>query len=270
MDVVVYHAGSEWARPWEDAFVAGLRHHGLSPEERPQTEPRPCDLAVNWAHRRRDVHEMQRARGAHYLVLERGFVGDRMAWTSCRFDGLNGRGWCPPAPDGGERWRRLFGDIMRPWQDRRYGPIVIMGQVDGDASVRGVDLPGWYRRVASQVTSAWPRRDVRFRPHPLIIEKGGVVFDGLPLIEGSLAEVLDQAAMVITYNSNSGVDAALAGVPTVAMDEGSMAWSVAGHHPLESITPDRHAWAADLAWSQWSLEEIAAGEAWAHLAPGLR
>jgi hypothetical protein len=80
---------------------------------------------------------------------------------------------------------------------------------------------------------------------------------------GNLAEALAGAAFAVTWNSNSGVDAAMAGVPVVAMDEGSMAWPVAAHD-LGAVPrlPERRPWAAQLAWCQWRPEEIADGTAW--------
>ena len=38
--------------------------------------------------------------------------------------------------------------------------------------------------------------------------------------------------LAITLNSSVGVDAVLAGVPTVTMDEGAMAWDVTSHEEL--------------------------------------
>jgi hypothetical protein len=67
------------------------------------------------------------------------------------------------------------------------------------------------------------------------------------------------AGLVVTFNSNTGVDAALFGRPVIAMDEGSMAWPVAGHQVTEIVMPDRSAWAARLAWCQWTMDEMRSG-----------
>jgi predicted transcriptional regulator len=47
-----------------------------------------------------------------------------------------------------------------------------------------------------------------------------------------------------------------------------MAWDVTTHD-LKSppIRPLREAWAHDLAWTQWTLHEIAEGDAWAAVGP---
>jgi hypothetical protein len=54
-------------------------------------------------------------------------------------------------------------------------------------------------------------------------------------------------------------------VPTVTLDEGAMAWDVAGHKLGDTIRPDRTRWAHNLAMTQWSLGEIADGTMWDHL-----
>ena len=68
--------------------------------------------------------------------------------------------------------------------------------------------------------------------------------------------------MVVTFNSNTGVEGVLAGVPTVTMDEGAMAYPVTGHKLVDIVTPDRMAWAYALAWKQWRMEEMFSGVCW--------
>lgn len=254
LDIVLYRSGSRWATPWEEAFAAGLRRHGVAFEQRPQAEWRVSDLAVIWAHRQRPLFDAQRAAGKHYLVMERGYVGDRMAWTSLGLDGLNGRARFPRAPDGA-RWGRHFADLLRPWSRAAGGTGLVIGQVPGDAALCGLDVAEWSRGVRLRLSQIG--LSTRFRPHPLS--------DTPPA--RSLAEDLAGAALVVTFNSNAGVLAVLAGVPTVALDRGSMAWPVAGHALDETVRPDRTGWAHDLAWAQWTEAEIAAGTPWPHIAP---
>jgi hypothetical protein len=83
-----------------------------------------------------------------------------------------------------------------------------------------------------------------------------------------LTEDLKDAHCVVTWNSNSAVEAAILGKPVFAFDEGSMAWEIANKTLLDVDTPnypDRKQWAHNLAYSQWTLSEIGNGEAWRHL-----
>lgn len=261
MNVTVYVSGKPWAAPAENAMADGLARHGLAPVRRAAGDWAPCDVAIVWAHRDADLHAMQRAAGAHYLVMERGHIGDlamRRAWTSLGFDGLNGRATRPDLADP-DRFERHFGHLLRPW--RAEGDyLLLMGQVPGDAAVAGTDIERWYAETAERIalTAGLP---VVYRPHPM----AGPVRDvpGTLRLEGRLDGALDGAAAVATWNSNSAVDAVLAGVPTWACDAGSMAWAVAGHDLAQlPPRPDRSEWAARLAWCQWTLGEMADGTAW--------
>lgn len=207
--------------------------------------------------------------------MEAGYAGNRgwiskglLEWYSLAWNGLNGRGKAPPVDDGGARWRKYFDGLLKPWKSSGDA-VVIMGQVPGDASIEGVNMQRWY----ADAIEACKRfgLPVYFRPHPVAIERGHTeVPAGVQSLGGSLADALARARYVITYNSNSGVDAVLAGVPTIACDEGSMAWPVAGHGlDAQPPMPDRAQWAYRLAWRQWKREEIEAGMAWDYLRGGL-
>jgi hypothetical protein len=83
-----------------------------------------------------------------------------------------------------------------------------------------------------------------------------------------LEEDLKNAHCVVTWNSNSAVEAAIYGKPVFAFDEGSMVWEIANKSLLDLDTPkypDRKQWANNLAYCQWTLEEIRNGDAWRHL-----
>lgn len=237
------------------AFAAGLRRHGVTVEILPA--PAPCDLLVLWGVRQRGAIERQKAAGCEVCILERGYVGDRFAWTSVSFGGgLNGRGEFRGPVNDRSRWDRHFAGLMRPWR-RQAGYALIMGQVPTDAALRGLNPMGLWNDVAARLREQG--REVRFRPHP---KAPGLRLRGIPLACGGLDDALTGASVVATINSNSGVDAVLAGVPTVALDAGSMAWSVAAHEVGEIVTPDREAWAAQLAWCQWTLDELGSGFCW--------
>ncbi len=268
IDVVIYRAGSPWADPLQDAFARGLDAHGITAEQRASGDRRVSDLAVVWGHRDAALFKMQRAAGQHYLVMERGYIGDiemRRKYTSLGFDGLNGRATFPVANDGGDRWRALFPDFLQPWKpDGDYA--LLIGQVPGDASLGGIDLTDWYAETAQTITATTGLLVV-FRPHPVALERGQARdVTGTITLGGALETALDGAAVVATFNSNTAVDAVLAGVPTWTADAGSMAWDVAGHDFAKMPpTPDRDAWAHALAWCGWTIDEIAAGAAWEHL-----
>lgn len=253
MNIIVYRSGKPWATPIEDNFIRGLNAHGEYPESRRYGDWYPADVVVIWGHRADELFEMQRRNGGHYLVMERGYIGDihnRRKWTSLGFDGLNGRATFPKAADGGARWETNFGQYMKPYKGGG-DYVLVCGQVPGDASLRGFDIEAWAALRCRELEAFG--YTPRFRPHPN---------SGCP--ERPLAQDLAGAQFIVTFNSNTGVDATLAGVPAVAEDEGAMIWPIAAHdfRNIDYEGGDRIPWAHDLAWCQWRIDEIASGEAW--------
>ena len=270
MRIALYDYRFRHARPYLEAFARGLLRCGQDFVRVPLGAPPVlCDLAVVWSYWRRDVIAAQRLSGGRLLVLERGYLGDRKRWISVGYDGLNGRAdFCNSAADD-RRFREYFEGLLQPW--KRSGEyILVMGQCRHDQSVRHLDMLARLTDAirAIRTRSDWP---VRFRPHPEDPETPAP--PGSTVIAGALQEAMSNAHCVVTINSNSGVDAAVAGVPVIALDRGSMAWPVAGHRAAEAIRPprpDRERWAAELAWCQWTTEEIAAGDCWAHMRKGMQ
>lgn len=243
MKAVVHVNHAAHQRTHGAAIKAGMERHGLTVEFAPFDEPQPCDVAVIWGVR----HPRVMATGVPCLVMERGYLPDRMAYTSVGWGGLNGRATFPVAPNG-DRWEAHWGDRMSPW---RVGGeyVLIAGQVPGDQSLRGMDIGAWIDTKRRELLGRGHK--VKVRPHPMA-EKP----------DRSLEDDLAEASLVVTFNSNTAVDAVLAGVPAVTFDEGSMAWPVTSHSLDEVVRPDREAWAHNLAWCQWTMDEIASGEAW--------
>jgi len=242
-----------------EAFIQGLRLHGLSCEVRNYRQISKCDIAVVWS-----AHHVPELQCTDYIIMERGFVGGRVRFTSVGWNGLNGRADFKSKHSPADR-RIQYGIEPEPWKlGGDY--ILVMGQVAGDAAVKGLDLNAWYKSVIEIIRSVTDK-PVRFRPHPL--SRSIAPDTGIPVLDGDLFDVLDGASLCVTWNSNSGVDAVMAGVPTIALDPGSMAWPVTSHDLIVGIhhphMPDRMQWLNNLMYSQWTVDEIRSGLAWEHL-----
>jgi hypothetical protein len=253
MNVVIYAQMQHQKAPAE-RMARGLAVHGIASRivEPVRATIAPCDLAVMWGVRNERIIQMQKSVGNHYLVMERGYIGDRFKWTSLGFDGLNGRATFPTIDDGLKRWNENFEQYVKPWRENRMlNPVaLIMGQVPGDSSLSGVDFPKWIEAKARQLNNSFYR--VYFRRHPQDKTK---TLAPVPIWEiANLAESLEAVDLVVTWNSNSGVDAYLAGNIVWADDPGSMVWG--------ATKPGREAWKARMAYTQWLPEEIESGAAW--------
>jgi hypothetical protein len=240
---------------WATVFAEGLKKHGW--RTKIVTEFESCDMYVRWSARGLDV-----ARNCcdKICVLERGYLGDRFQQTSVSFGGgLNGRAEFRGVLDCPNRFLTQFGHLLKPWRELSGCHALLIGQTPGDASLSGININAWYAQTVLNLKKLG--YEVGFRPHP--DRRGrGVTVPGIANIGGTLHEAFDWADFVITYNSNSGVESVLYGLPTVTADKGAMAWPVTSHVLRKVVKPDRLLWAAQLAWKQWGLEEIRSGYCW--------
>jgi glycosyltransferase involved in cell wall biosynthesis len=178
-----------------------------------------------------------------------------------------------------DRWRemsRTLGLKLKPY--RRHGrSIMVIGQVPGDLSLRGLDIVDWMYETAL-AAQQHSDRPIIVRPHPVtvphMLKEIRRRFDGLAGItldyppRRPICDVLKDCWVLIAYSSGATIDALIEGVPCVAFSPANPAWPVSDHS-LERIEHptlfEREQWLCDLAYAQWSPGEMQAGLAWRHL-----
>jgi hypothetical protein len=263
MKAAIHINHAEHQRTHGEAIKSGLNRHDIETVYCGYDQPTDADFAVIWGWRQKQVIDYWKRKGTPILVMERAYLPDRMEWTSMGWDGLNGRARFPGCRDSGERFEKHWPGHLKPWKlDGSYA--LVCGQVRGDASLSGVNFDEWTEKTTGELLQLGYQ--VLLRPHPR--QNGGM---GIPRgargsLGASLESDLSGASLCLTYNSNAGVEAVCAGVPTITMDEGSMAWQVTGHSiAAGKLMPDRTQWAHRLAWCQWRMDEISDGTAWEHL-----
>jgi len=163
-----------------------------------------------------------------------------------------------------DRWKAL-GIKAKPWNMNRNGLAVICGQLPRDTQVQDVDHLKWCRETFLWYCNRMSSRAV-FRPHPRHENPGEYGIDPSLHDTRALKKVLEEASLIVTWNSTTAVEAVVAGVPVVACNRGSMAWPMAEHQmTLCPSRPKREAWLAGLGYAQWTLEEMERGLPWRHL-----
>ena len=88
--------------------------------------------------------------------------------------------------------------------------------------------------------------------------------------KGLESEILN-SQVVLGYNTNALVEAVCLGKPVIALSNESMTWDISDSlENLESLNYqiNRTQWLYDMAYTQWTPEEIANGTAWEHLKQG--
>jgi hypothetical protein len=206
------------------------------------------------------------------LVLERGYLGDRMAWTSLGWNGLNGYATFYNTQVPEDRWARYWQDGMRPWKGDWGDYVLFCGQVTTDASL--YDCPSYAQFVEQELrklVNAYGR--VVYRPHPLNKDPNFARIppqvEILDPTKTTLQQDLERARAVVAWSSNSLVEALYAGVPAWSNSAGSMVHEY--FNPAKPFDePDREDWGRKLAYCQWSREEISAGIAWQHIKQGVK
>lgn len=244
-------------RTYAEGLIAGFKRHGVKVSLTNLADTPSEDIVCAYGWRR--VTRLH-ALGKKCLITERGFLGERThTYWGYGWNGLNGRARYTEVHDDGARFRKLCPHGLTPWKKPRVERnALVMGQVRMDSAVAHINLPQFYKDAFAAMRSQGYR--LKFRPHPL--DPNHKVKE-VPVTRATLAEDLNIADVVVTCNSNSGVDAVLAGVPTISMDEGSMAWRVSSHNLHQpEFRPDREAWAHALAWKQFNKEEVASGLMW--------
>jgi len=219
--------------------------------------------------------EHQKQAGDRHIVTDLGFIYRRSEYWSVGWDALNGRAnFCNKNMDSKriDKW----GIKLQPWKVNKSGCVLFCLQLPWDAAVVNTHYPTYIKNTVEALLSS-SQRDIVIREHPKISEGGcaqtpiaheysAIVQDALKndrvtRTGSTLKEDFDNAWCVVSYNSNSTVEAAIYGVPSFVSDKGSMSWDVSGHDlNIENpILPERHQWLCDLSYTQWNGDEIAKG-----------
>lgn len=217
-----------------------------------------------------------REHGTPLLIIDYGYVKrgtlmyskvDEGKYYSLSLNGLNGRSDRLPTPMSPDRWKSLKVPLQ-PWRtDGKY--ILVCGQKANDVAIGNLNPIHWAKSTIATIQSLTSRA-VMFRPHPEDPTQKRPI--GVPHAEHKIfVEALEEAYCVVAYNSNSLVEATVAGVPTFTLGEGSMVQGVTNTNLAMIDTPDlpdREQWAADLAWRQYTIGEIRNGLMWEYAVEG--
>lgn len=254
-------------------LAEGMKRHGLHNIEIVGSlkEDENADLIAVWAWkpyingRHSKCLNARNKYGTNILVMERAFMGNRHEWISLGYNGLNGRAdFVNKDITDNSRWLKHFSRAydhapIKPQNNK----VLICGQCVGDASIHGVDIDGWYFRMANDLIAAGYAPI--FREHPLNKRKFRI--EGIRKDDSiSLEEALSKVSYCVSYNSNSTLLSTLHGIPSMVSDIGSMSYEVNAHSVDKlGFNPDLQDWKNRLAYCQWLPDELKSGEAWDHL-----
>lgn len=156
--------------------------------------------------------------------------------------------------------------VPQPWKNGRH--VLIAGMGDKGARAEGFEPEQWERAAIAQLRQHTDRAIV-YRPKPSWKTARAIEGVGYSPRTQDVAEIMRGCHAVVTHHSNVAVDGIVGGIP-------AFVWygvgSTLGSQDLESIESprcptdaERAQWICDIAWCQWSIEEMSRGLPWRHL-----
>lgn len=253
-----------------DAFLTSLTDQGFELVKESMDAHAAVIWSVLWHGRmapNQSVWKHYRTNNRPVVVTEVGGIKRGTTWK-VGLNGINRNGYYGNSGNDSSR-TNVLGLSLKPWRkDGEY--ILICGQ--HDKSQQWQNMPAMNRWIMNTIETLQEHsnRDIILRPHPRC---------RLPAIEHQYQRVyrqepqhvngtyddfdltFERAHAVVNWSSNPGVHAVINGV-TAFVGPDSLAYDVANHH-LQHIEHPRHAdrtqWLNDYAWTEFTVEEIAAG-----------
>jgi hypothetical protein len=151
---------------------------------------------------------------------------------------------------------------IKPWRKSTSGPIILAGMSAKAAAAEGLAAESWEREAAAQLRQ-YTDRAIIYRPKPNW--SGARSIMGTSMDSRTPLDIaLRDAYAVVTHHSNVAIDALMAGVPCICPYGAA---SVLSAHSMDQINDlpmngDRAQFAADLAYTQYSIDEMQSGIAW--------
>lgn len=238
--VTCYAIEEEFSSP----RIAHAFANGCGGEVTYQNELYPGAVAMFGSPKRWDLLKGAMASGRVWYYADHGYFdrGDYYRITKNDFQ------FRKPGRANYKRLKRLCVDIKR-W-NKRGDKIIICPPEGGFAKLMGFDAVIWKKSIL-QTLSFFTKRGIIIRERKDFTEP--------------LAVVLKEAWALVTYNSNSAVEALIAGVPVFCT--GPTAAAPLALKDLAKIEDpfypkNRQEWAATLANNQWTMKEINDGLCW--------
>jgi len=202
------------------------------------------------------------------IVLEVGCFRRGVTWK-LGINGINRDAYFGPTGNDSKRAKAL-GLVCKEWKITN-GPILIAGQHENSGQWKNpLECVTYYSNTIKDLQQ-FSNKKIIFRPHP----RSRVPFDSkdfknveieLPCKKKNTYDDYDLSfekySAVINWSSNPGIQSVLNGIPAF-VGESSLAYDVANKNLKEINSPtlfDRSQWLNDIAYTEWTTNEISTGE----------
>lgn len=277
--VCFFHSDKPRERILADAWSKGVQAHGDLIELKaltPEIELADADVACMVGVKSRELFRAHFDKGQHVVMIDKGYTrhaapGPVKLWEYWRVavDAHHPtkavETWTRPL----DRAEKL-GLVISAW--RKSGShILFAGSSEKYHAFYRERDPSRYLEKVVKILRAYTKREIVYRPKPSWRE--AVPVEGTTFSQkGQIEEALVDAWALVTHGSNACFEAVLLGVPCIILGT-AVARSISSTELKDIEAPrlatyrERHQWLANLAYCQWTLPEMASGEAWATIRP---
>ena len=265
-----------------------------------------CDVAVmlgSWKPLRGSMHHQVRTdiknNAKCFICIETPILNRTLEFEKCNYFRVGVNGFLnkdayfgPNIKRPDDRLLKLGNLKFSGWHNQLGNKIVIAMQLTGDASLRGTDINEWCFDTINTL-KMYTNRPIEIRMHPAASSKGMEAYNpvlqkivyskndysNVTFVDGktiSLRNQLSDAYCLVSYSSGTAIDALCMGIPNITCDEASFAWNVS-ETKLENIENllllkksaiNQHL--SNLAYCQWTQDEMSSGLVWNHLVSGIK
>ena len=250
--------------PVVEAFLHSCRSAGIDVTANSMDADAAVIWSQLWAGRMRpnqQVWQHYRQTNRPVIVLEVGTLKRNHTWRVM----LNGLHQPLKYHNNSDRASQ-FNISVKPWQHHDGSILVVLQRSDSNLWHNMPDVQQWVSQTVSTIRQ-YTDRPIVVRPHPRqTVNLAGVEIQTPKMIvdtydDFDLNDGLTNAYAVINHNSTGAVQSVLHGTPTIVSSSSIAApMAVTDLSQINQLVrPDRTQWINDLAWSEWTVEEIAQG-----------
>lgn len=223
--------------------------------------------------RSREVMDAYRAAGRHTIIFDKALIRvQHAAHKHLRvcIDGDSPLLYLMRKPRPPSRWEALKLPLAKRRKSTRGDDIILALSSQKYCTFHGLGDATEYARGIVRECRRLTSRPIVYRPKPSWHEFKPVKGTRLSRPPEYLPSLLERGHVLVTHGSSAAIDAIIGGVPAITLGE-CAASPVAGKS-LDAVDappfPDEEArleWLINLAWCQWSVDELKSGAAWAFL-----
>ena len=256
------------SEPIWQAFLESCKGRNITPVENSYDADAAVIWSVLWNGRMKEnqkVWNHYRSQNKPVFVIEVGALDRGKLWKVA-INGINRSANFGPAGMDSKR-RAQIGLVANPW--RQSSDIVLC--IQHALSQQWENMPTTAQWVEDTIIHLrrYTDRKIIIRSHPRWVYQSKQVFNNVEIDHPrpnnesiNFKNSLNSAWAIVSWNSNPGVVAAIEGVP-VFIGPDSLARPV-GNLNFETIEnptmPDRTQWLNDLAYTEWTVDEILSGK----------